>query len=132
MRITRREDFGLIFMSILARNYPTKYIPLSSVAKEAHLSPLFLKHIATRLKGKGLIESKEGIDGGYRLTRPPQKIAIAEIIGAISTRVVAPSCMQGVCRLRKNICSCFSFWGEVNKYIFSHLQKIHLKEFANL
>ncbi|MBM3282631.1 Rrf2 family transcriptional regulator [Candidatus Gottesmanbacteria bacterium] len=132
MKISKKEDFGLIFMTILARNYTHKYISLSFAAKQSHLSPLFLKQIASRLKNKGLIESKEGIYGGYRLARPPHKIVIAEIIGAISNRIVIPSCIQGVCRLRKNICSCFSFWGEVNKYIFLHLKKIHLKQFAKL
>ena len=45
MKISKKEDFGLIFMSILAKDYSRKYIPLSFAARKSGLSLLFLKHI---------------------------------------------------------------------------------------
>jgi len=131
MKISKKEDFGLIFMSILAKNYSDRFIPLSLVAKQSCLSLLFLKHIANNLKDKGLIESKEGIAGGYHLSRKPQDIAIADILGSISKGVVTPGCQSGVCRIKKENCSCFSFWGKVNKKLFSYLSSISLWEYIN-
>lgn len=121
-----------MFMAYLAKNYPASYVSLAQAAKEMNLSPLFLKHIANSLKIKKLIESKEGIDGGYKLSKNPQKIKVAEIIAAISKAVVTPACLAGVCRLKNKKCNCFSFWDKVNNKLFSYLQKVSLTEFAKL
>lgn len=132
MKIAQREDFALIFMAYLAKNYTDSYISISKIAKEIDLSPLFLKHIANSLKVKKLIKSKEGVDGGYRLAKKPQETKISEIIAAISKAVVTPACVQGVCRLKNKKCTCFSFWDKVNGKLFSYLQKVSLAEFAKL
>lgn len=133
MKIAKREDFTLIFMNALAQYYPDRYVSLSSVAKDFHLSPLFLKHIAASLLGKGLIISKEGAGGGYMLSRDPKDIFISEIIGSISTGVITPVCVHGgICPVLKDSCSCKSLWDRVNQYLFSYLKKISLSEFAKL
>ena len=118
-------------MSILAKDYSRKYIPLSFAARKSGLSLLFLKHIANNLKDKGLIESKEGVNGGYRLTRNSKDITISDILESISKGVVTPGCQKGVCRIKKEDCSCFSFWGKINKRLFSYLANISLFEYTN-
>lgn len=133
MKIAKREDFALIFMSELSKYYPQKYISLSQVAKQARLSPLFLKHIASELLEKGLIESREGISGGYRLKKDPKDIPVSEIVSAISEGVVAPSCAHGgVCRIKKSSCSCINLWDKVNKNLFAYLKNISLADFNKL
>ncbi len=133
MKIAKREDFALIFMSALAKSYPKHYVSLSWVAKKENLSPLFLKHIAKELLDKGLIESKEGISGGYRLKKDPKDIPISAIVNAISEGVVAPSCAHGgVCRIRKSSCSCLILWDKVNKHLFAYLENISLADFNKL
>lgn len=132
MKIAKREDFSLIFMSILAKNISKEYISLTSIAKQTHLSPLFLKHIASVLLKHRLVESREGISGGYKLARNPKSISIAEIIEAISPRVVTPSCFASRCRIKRDSCSCSKLWEKVNKRISNILQNISLSEFVNL
>lgn len=132
MKITQKEDFALIFMRILAENYSGKFVSLTKVAKDTQLSPLFLKHIAVLLKNSGLVESKEGVIGGYRLTSHPDKITVADIIEAISIKVVAPSCSKSSCRVKKISCSCSKLWDKVNKYLLAYLRNISLSEFVEL
>ncbi len=133
MKIAKREDFALIFMSELSKHYPKEYVSLGLIAQKTNLSPLFLKHIASILLEKNLIESKEGINGGYRLNKPPQKIAVSEIIKAISNGIVAPSCVHGgVCRLKRASCSCLLLWDKVNKQLYAYLDNISLADFGKL
>lgn len=129
MKVTKKEDFSLIFMGILAENYPGKYISLSSVAAKTNLSGLFLKHIASVLLRKKLIVSKEGIDGGYKLAKDPKKINIADILGTISTAGMLLPCLKTPCRIRKDVCICNDFWNRVNEKLTSYLQNITLLEF---
>jgi len=133
MRIARREDFALIFMSALTKYYPKGYVSLSQVARERNLSSLFLKHIASVLLDKKLIKSKEGIGGGYKLAKDPGKIFLSEIISTLSSGIVAPSCVPAkTCRVKREICSCRKLWYKVNQHLFSYLEKISLFDFAKL
>ncbi len=133
MKITRREDFTLILMSVLARNYQDKYISLTQIAQESNMSPLFLKHIATTLLNKKLIISKEGIGGGYKLVRDPEKILLSEIIAASSQGIMAPYCAHGKnCKVKKEVCNCRELWENMEKHIFTYLKKISLAEFAKI
>lgn len=131
MKVTKKEDFSLIFMGILAENYPGKYIPLSLVSSKTNLSGLFLKHIASALLRKKLIVSKEGIDGGYRLTKNPKKIKIADILSTKSHTGVLLPCYQKKCRVNKNNCLCGNFWAKVNHKLTSYLQNITLSDFIH-
>lgn len=130
MKISKRDDFSLIFMSLLARYYPDKFISLTSVAKETNLSALFLKHIAMDLKNKGLIQSREGIGGGYKLSKNPDKITVAEIISATSNRLITPECTHHTCRIKTKNCSCYNFWDKVNNQMLSIFNNISLSEFS--
>lgn len=132
MKISRRDDFALIFMKVLSREYSDKFVPVSFIAKETRLSPLFLKHIATSLRDHGLVESKEGIAGGYRLAQKPSMISVAKVLEAISGKIVSPSCVHGTCRLKNTDCTCFSFWGKVNNEILQYLGGISLAQFSRL
>jgi Rrf2 family iron-sulfur cluster assembly transcriptional regulator len=132
MKISKREDFALIFMSILAGNRNKNFLSLSTIARKTHLSPLFLKHIASSLISSKLIISKEGIDGGYRLKLPPEKIFISQILQAVSNNILSPSCLRGVCRLKNEGCSYLSFWMNINLHFYSYLSKISLSNFINM
>lgn len=132
MKISKKEDYGLIFMSVLAKNYSPEYISLAEVARETRLSPLFLKHMASRLLAKKLIESKEGITGGYRLSRDPEKINMAQILQAMSDGMIIPSCNVHACVVKKDKCVCFSLWNDVNKEVYAYLKNIKLSEFSKI
>ncbi len=128
MKVIREEDFALIFMSILSENYQKGFIALSYVASKTKLSPLFLKHIVSKLLKSGLIKSKEGIHGGYKLVKPPESISIAEVLKAISGEIITPYCSHRECRVREKQCFCLPFWGKINKKIYSYLDSVKLSD----
>jgi Rrf2 family iron-sulfur cluster assembly transcriptional regulator len=132
MKISKKEDYGLIFMSVLARKYSKDFVSLVSVAKETNLSSLFLKHLASVLLKDKLIESKEGVNGGYRLTRNPRNINMGEIMKAISEGMIIPSCKGHICKLKKAKCACFSLWNKVNDKVFKYLSDMKLSDFSSL
>lgn len=132
MKISKKEDYGLIFMSVLAKKYSKEFISLAAVSIETGLSSLFLKHLASVLLKDKLIESKEGIGGGYRLTRNPKNISMGEIMKAISVGMVIPSCKRHACRLKKAKCACFSLWNKINDKVFKYLDNMTLSDFSSL
>jgi len=84
MYIPRYDDVALLLMLELTVNYGNGLIPLSKIAGDHGLSVLFLKKIAGSLKRSGLINSREGISGGYELSRPPERISLWDVVSVFS------------------------------------------------
>lgn len=59
--------------------------PLSSrdLAELQGISPSFLAKIFPKLEKAGIVEASEGVRGGYRLARAPEKISVLHVIDAI-------------------------------------------------
>ena len=53
---------------------------IASIAKEESIPLKFLEAILLDLKSHGLLESKLGRKGGYRLSRPPSSVTVGSII----------------------------------------------------
>lgn len=130
MRISWGEDYAVIFMNNLAKNYSHKLVSLSEVARENKISVAFLKQIAMHLKQKGLIASKEGVGGGYKLAKKPSDISLLDVVSAVNKHWGLTSC----CHLdqneekcpREDFCQTKNTWQRVNQEINDKLKSISI------
>ncbi len=76
--LTKKTDYGLQLMMVLAKKYKQGFVSLRQIAKEEKLPFKFLEQVVFLLKIANLVDSKEGKGGGYFLTKPPKKISMAE------------------------------------------------------
>lgn len=101
-KISTKGDYGMLVMSALAEKTKQKtaeqsesatdYTSLKEIAREKHLSLPYLSQIIIPLKDAGLVESREGRVGGYRLAREPQEISLMEILEALEGPVEPVRC----------------------------------------
>ncbi len=70
-------------MLALGRKYREGPIMIGTLAREESIPVKFLEAILLDIKGRGIIESKMGRKGGYKLSRPPSAITIGSIIRII-------------------------------------------------
>ena len=77
-------------LALLAQNregYPSSYI-----ANSVNTHAVFLRRVLKRLVEVGIVETREGRDGGYRLTKPAEEITLAEVYQSLGLdRALAPS-----------------------------------------
>lgn len=59
-----------------------KYHMVGKIAQRTGLSPSYLAKILQRLAQQGLLVSRRGAKGGYRLGRPSAELTLAEIVSA--------------------------------------------------
>lgn len=78
--ISKRTQYALKAMLALGHRYQEGPVLMSALARDEHIPLKFLEAILLDLKGKGLLESKVGRGGGYRLSRAPATITIGSII----------------------------------------------------
>ncbi|MCL4382950.1 MAG: Rrf2 family transcriptional regulator [Patescibacteria group bacterium] len=132
MKITKRQDYAILLMTKLCLEWQKRLVPLSEIAKTYHLSPLFLKQLAIDLKSAKLIKSKEGMGGGYSLSRRPQTINLADILISLSgQQILSPSCLKKNSRCALiSTCPPKRIWQKINTEMTKSLQKISLAEIA--
>jgi Rrf2 family protein len=78
--ISKKTQYGLKAMQALGRRYREGPVLIGTLAREESIPLKFLEVILLDLKSHGLLESKLGRKGGYRLSRPPSTVTIGSII----------------------------------------------------
>jgi len=82
MHISAKVDYAVRALVVLAAS-DGKPISGAAIAEAGGLPRKFLDAILAELRRSGLVQSQRGSDGGYRLARPADEIALADIFRAI-------------------------------------------------
>ena len=90
MKLTAQSEYSLLALVYLARNQKDGYVKIENICREYELSKKYLEQIFLSLKQNRLLKTRTGANGGYRLTRPPEEITLAEII-RLMDGALAPS-----------------------------------------
>jgi Rrf2 family transcriptional regulator, cysteine metabolism repressor len=81
MNLSARTEYACLAMLQLAQEYDSgEPVQIRRIADEHAIPARFLVQILLQLKGAGLVASTRGAAGGYRLSRPPHDITLAEVI----------------------------------------------------
>ena len=86
MRISAKARYGLATMIYFAirHSYQTK-ITVTEVSESLKISKIYLEQVFTQLRKAGIVKATKGPQGGYSLTRSPEKITAFEILDAAET-----------------------------------------------
>jgi len=68
------------------------WVQVAEIARREAISRKFLEAILVRLRDEGLLESRRGAQGGYRLARPAQDISVADVIRSIDGPLALTPC----------------------------------------
>ena len=80
----------------LGRQEGDQPMSLKAIAEAEGLPLSYLEHVVASLKRAGLVTSSRGAHGGYRLTRPPEEIAMDEVVLALEGSIAPMECLTGV------------------------------------
>lgn len=129
MHFQKHEQYGLLLMGELVNIGNNQPVSLVEVSRRHGVSVPFLKKIVRSLRASGLVQSKEGVGGGYTLARKPQSISLWEIISAMSTTSGELKLTGSICPVNK---SCLPQHIRVllTESIKERLEKISLYEVA--
>lgn len=94
MKLSTRGEYALRSLLVLGLNYGPQVVPIQRIASEQNIPKKFLEQILNDLKSAGVVESKRGIAGGYRLARPPEHITLAAVIRHIEGALAPVSCVS--------------------------------------
>jgi Rrf2 family protein len=94
MKLTVRGEYALRALLVLGQRFGPQVVPVSEVAAAQNIPRRFLEQILTDLKSAGLVESKRGIAGGFRLALPPDEIPLSRVIRHVDGAIAPISCVS--------------------------------------
>ena len=89
MRFTNTCDYAIRALIYLVRRHSSsEYALIAEVARECHIPKKYLEQVLLSLGRAGILESKKGHHGGYRLAKPPTEISLGDALRAVNGRLV--------------------------------------------
>jgi Rrf2 family protein len=83
VRISAKADYAVRAAVELAAAGESEPVKSEAIAEAQQIPPRFLENILGELRHSGLVQSRRGAEGGYRLSRAADDITIAEVIRAV-------------------------------------------------
>ncbi|MDX9873773.1 MAG: SUF system Fe-S cluster assembly regulator [Spongiibacteraceae bacterium] len=127
LRIGKLADYGLLIADCLARE--RAQLTTNAIVDETGLPEATVRKLLKLLVDAGLVSSRRGVHGGYRLARTADRITVAELIAAIEGPISLTECAQddSTCTLTAS-CGQRGNWHVINDLIHQQLATITLAD----
>ncbi|MBI4096819.1 MAG: Rrf2 family transcriptional regulator [Candidatus Levybacteria bacterium] len=133
IKFSRSEDYAVILVHALAKQYNKRLVPLSEIAKKYDISILFLRNLANVMVHAGLIKAVEGKNGGYFLAKDPKTLKVGEVLRAFSHKQMLLCCPTGQMHdgkcPKEAFCETKTIWRRLNEEFLNKVSDLSLEEF---
>ena len=94
MKLSVRGEYALRALLVLGLNYDQPVVRIQAISEQQNIPKRFLEQILNDLKSAGVVQSRRGVAGGYRLARRPEEITLATVIRHIEGALAPVSCVS--------------------------------------
>jgi Rrf2 family protein len=94
MKLSLRGEYALRALLVLGLNYGENVVRIQAISEQQNIPKRFLEQILNDLKSAGLVQSRRGVAGGYRLARRPEEITLAAVVRHIEGALAPVSCVS--------------------------------------
>ncbi len=126
MRINTKIRYGLRMLIAIAEG--GKLVNTTELGERMQVSPKYLRKLAGPLEKSGLIESVQGIYGGYRLAMAPEEITMKALLEAFGESVSFARCLLGGTCALKDSCLARQVWEMLEQTLQQHFLPISLSD----
>ena len=94
MKLSVRGEYALRALIVLGLNAEKDVVRIQTISEQQNIPKRFLEQILNELRAAGILESKRGLGGGYRVKVPPEQITLAKVIRLIEGPLAPVSCVS--------------------------------------
>ena len=127
LRVGKLADYGLLIADCLAGE--PEQLTTETIVQHTGLPDATVRKLLRLLVDAGLVSSRRGLKGGYRLSRAADRISVAELIAAIEGPIGLTECThaEDTCSLSAG-CGQRANWHVINDLINRQLATITLAD----
>jgi len=94
MKLSLRGEYALRALLVLGLNYDQRVVRIKAISEQQNIPKRFLEQILNDLKSAGMVQSRRGVAGGYRLARRPEEISLAAVVRHVEGALAPVSCVS--------------------------------------
>jgi Rrf2 family protein len=133
MKLSVRGDYALRALLVLGLNYDQPLVRIQTISDQQNIPKRFLEQILNDLKSAGLVQSKRGVAGGYRLAKKPEEVTLAAVMRHIEGTLAPVRCVSehfdGKCSCPDvSRCAVRSVMREVNEAVVKIMERATVAE----
>lgn len=133
MKLSKKGEYALMAMIVLSMNN-NRTMQIREIAQSENIPVKFLEQILLELKKAGLLESKRGAGGGYRLLKHPSKITLARVIRIIDGPLAPINCVSQMAHIKcpkERTCGLYKTMLDVRNAISDILEGVTFQDIIN-
>lgn len=92
LRLSKKTDYALLAMRHLAANADRGAVSARELAETYDIPAELLAKVLQKLVRGKLLESQQGIRGGYALAKPATSMSVADVIQAVDGPLMVTAC----------------------------------------
>ena len=94
MRLSKKSEYGLRALIELTKAYEQSALRRSDIAESQQIPVGFLETILLELKRAGILGSRPGVQGGYRLIKSPESVSLGQVIRILDGPLAPIACVS--------------------------------------
>ncbi len=94
MRFSKKSQYAFRALLELAQAFEKRPVRRAEIAKRQQIPLGFLESILLNLKNAGVLASRPGVDGGFRLIKDPGTISLGDIIRTLDGPLAPIPCVS--------------------------------------
>lgn len=130
LKLSQLTDYATVLMTTLAAE-PARLHSAQDLSERSRLPAATAAKLLKQLAKAHLVEATRGAQGGYRLTRKPELISVADVVDAVEGPIAITRCSihSGDCNIEKS-CGTRTNWRLINTAIREALEAVSLAQMA--
>lgn len=127
MRVSKKGEYALRAMIVLALHHGAGPVRIQEIAERERIPKKFLEQILLELKNAGLLESRRGAGGGYRLIKAPEDITLAKVVRIIDGPLAPIGCVSQLAHVKcpqQESCGLYSVMLDVRNAVADILEGV--------
>ena len=129
MKLNTRGRYAVMALADLAKFDKQNPVSLRDISLRQNISLVYLEQIFSKLKKNNIVKSIRGTNGGYILTKDPEKIKLSNIFLAVDEKVKTLQCKKESkkgCNGKLTKCITHYLWDDLEMHINDFFDKKNL------
>ena len=120
MKLNTKSRYAVMALADMASFNTQNPVSLRDISLRQNISLVYLEQIFSKLKKSNIVKSIRGTNGGYILTKDPEKIKLSNIFLAVDEKVKTVQCKRESkkgCNGKLTKCITHNLWDELEMHI---------------
>jgi Rrf2 family nitric oxide-sensitive transcriptional repressor len=133
MNVGRRVDYAVRALCYLAAQPPDRLVRRAEIQERQGIPPHFLSKILRGLVADGFLTSMPGVNGGFKLGRPPRQMSLRAVYESVEGPLSLIDCVdrrEDFCCFAP-VCTQIHVWSGAQNVLGTYLENVSIGDIAD-